>query len=199
MIINKLDFKNLIIILMILLVLLMAGCLEKNNNNVENNNNNKKNKSITYLYEIEIIPNGSFFYNIYMPAPIFFENKSLCQHIINDIEIKNGDPKISIVDTLYGKALNISGNNNITIYAYGTINVLNQRGPTIFLSLELKNYTINTFSTEKYWIYSNKSNINILINLLNEYKSGSYEYLSERTEIIRGWQIIDIKEEISVD
>ena len=158
-----------------------------------------KNETTTYLYRVDINSSPESDFYVLLPAPSYYKNRKLCQSIISEMKITDGDGKINIEETYHGQCINISGNQNLSIIAEGKMNELNDYGPTFYLSMEFQNHTKNTFSTERFWIFSNSSNVSISIILNNDYPSGGfYEYNSKMTKIECGWQIIEIEEIIKV-
>jgi hypothetical protein len=201
---NEKYIENQFKILMTVIMIICSGC-------IENNNNNFIKKELKYVYQIEINNNNLNEYIIYLPIPLLrkniseikMENDSVVDQIINNITVLFGQCMYNIIDTSYGKAINITSSKSVLLTSKGKLNWLDMFSNLtvpIYLSMFSKyNKTNSAFFYEKYWVYSSIDGVNIKITLETEKGSACYaNYKSINLNIIKGWQIIDIKEKVKI-
>jgi hypothetical protein len=104
----------------------------------------------SYSYSIRISTNGSGEYYVLIPAPIVYDpnpNVSVVSPIAYHFKIVGGKGNISITQTVYGNALNISSNNTIELIVEGKYD------DESFYSVSLKNRSDNRM----FLMYCNKT------------------------------------------
>lgn len=72
-------------------------------------------ESFSYVFKVEVIPNGDGNFTVYLPVPITKDGN--VSPVVSDWVIKN--PDYEIIETMYGRALKISGNRSIVIEIKG--------------------------------------------------------------------------------
>jgi len=206
--------KVVLIIFLIILTSFLSGCFNDEKKDSDNDSDNNSNLALEYSFEIEISTINSKFFYLYTPLPLFGENEpifspndTIAQQIIENIVLIMGKGNYEIITTEYGKALNISSNKNITLISQGELNWQDQFSSKIaplYLSMmNDNNIPEGVLVSEKYWIFSNNTNISLKIKLdtkklRNKIPRGHTNFNSDIIKLKKGWQIIDIEESIKV-
>jgi hypothetical protein len=150
--------------------------------------------TVNFKYKIDINSPSHNNYTLYFPIPLDNEKPS---EILSKIKIKGGEIKYQIIDTIYGKALQIKGVGNASLGAIGTdFHVFNIKSKYNGLEISMFN---NSREREYrgYWFYYNSSiNNSITINFQYEFSddwvgSGQgfdYEY---KGNLNHGWNLLE--------
>ena len=184
-----------ITILIIVIIMSFTGC-------IDTKNNPDGNKIFNIRYEVNISNINEMEININIPIVIYSNNTVLDEIFVN-IE-KSPNTVYSIIDSKYGSALNITSKEK-SINLYSEIDIewkdsFSRESFPIRLSMPYEYDKPNWILTsDKFWIYSNISNITITINF-NSYVpgGGGYSYLTDEINLEIGWQIMDVEERCKV-
>ncbi len=151
-----------------------------------------------YTYKLILDNSEENNFTLYVPIPIL-ENGSIFK-AMNNIYILHGNVTIEFIETIHGKALNITGQGNFKLEA-------KLNGSTkIELSMGVENYTTKDTSNREYWLYYNNieqskseiSNIKIISYSNNwvennqgiKIKMGASFNSTIEGDLIQGWQKI---------
>jgi len=152
---------------------------------------NLKNKYPIYIYQYDFIINteSSLYYHMKIPVLINEINGEISPAMYQlNIE---GDCSIELINTIYGKAIEIYGKGNIYL------NVRKEEKiPLAWLNMVNNSYNDSNYK-KYYWTYSNVTDMNIEINIsltsfvyhyLNEHQAVSYNNYIKYSGIDIGWQ-----------
>jgi len=146
-----------------------------------------------FKYLIELIPTDDSYFEIIVPI-ILNENDLNISPIMNEISII-GNGNYEYNDTIFGKALKISGNGEIIL-----INEGKEKMPYGWLNLlydsDDDGITIDETNDVKYWVsanFSNSNNIHIKMysNIYHSKKENKMYISTFEDDLINGWQKID--------
>lgn len=112
-------------------------------------------ESFSYVFKVEVVFNGDGNFTIYLPVPITKDGN--VSPVVSDWVVKN--QSYEIVETMYGYALKISGNNRVVIKIKG-----NEKCDEAFFSMRNKTPLLMDEETMllpypawDFWVYLNKS------------------------------------------
>ena len=167
----------IVIITVVIIILSVSGYMfyyeDKDNSEYKNE------RYYTQRYSIEI--NTRKNYTINLPVPISSSGKPL--ELINNLIFKNGSALFKIIDTDYGKAIEIIGNGNVSIFA--------ERNENINAILSLYETNNNSHGILGNWIYCNMTDkIIISVELYETFPNGFDRTWIEKYEMKQGWQLI---------
>ena len=160
----------------ILMITQTSGCLE--------NSSNKH----SYEFEIELEPNNSSKFEVYVPLLINIDNNEISP-LMDDLTVK-GNATYEIIETIHGDALRIIGNNKITIRIAGTKKI-----PYAWLNM---NEGPPQGPGQDYCVYGNTSSnftIHIKESSIIEHNKGSNDWMAKDSgfngDIQNGWQLLN--------
>jgi len=167
-----------IIIILIILVLLFYNYIVKTDTNKY------------YITDITITPKNNGDYYVYLPL-IMTDDRSVID-FTEDTEFKTGSGDISFIETIYGKAYNISSNGIVEI-KIDEPKIKKKPGAWITLENNTDNELFNDRATE-FYIYFNSTEINTVhIDYYFEIESKMHSYhvdVSCQGDISNGWNLI---------
>ncbi len=187
--------SELITILIIVIIMSFAGCID-----TKNNPGGEKNFNIRY--EVDISNINETYVNIKLPI-VIYSNNTVLDEIFDNME-KSPNTEYSIIDSKYGSSLNITSKEK-AIHLYSEVDIewkdsFSREFFPIRLSMPYVYDKPNwVLTSEKFWIYSNISNIIITINFYSYVPGGGeYSYLTDETFLKIGWQVLNVEERCKV-
>ncbi len=170
--------------------MLLSGCITNSENHYD--------PLIRIKYHINIDASNSTSYHIFVP--IVVNKDGNFSEVMNNLSIKRGEGSFNIIETPYGKALNISGKGILSIYGMVKIPAIhdfNRYNTSIHpnggpdFNLWSDNNTIFEFpNIGEVWIYAEITNSSdIQLQLLLTFSGLEHDVI---TDIQSGWQTIRI-------
>lgn len=136
-----------------------------------------------------------------LPVPVDESNQTIFN--VDDLHVKKGAPDLNIVETIYGKALEIQTDTATHIkarknYGFKDAEEIDKLYSSINFSMlttvnrkhSTKNYSVSIY---RIWVFSSKPDTDVKIRLFLESECGEYKsYTSYRYNLKEGWQEINI-------
>ena len=154
-----------------------------------------------YEYTIDIEVNEEGYYSILTPMPVWVQNKSKAEFIIDNLMVTQGNATFDIIQTIHGLALNITAYDDARIEFSGIYEFLDDGVPKFDMSMINNSYNNNQNLEDvghHIMYYQSNTNQNLSASVIfdNLYSTNIADYnyqgdISMNSATANHWQTIE--------